>query len=271
MTLYEFMRPDEVVGAREAAAIAYVPVGPLEWHGPHLPLGVDGLHAHEAAVRAATETGGVVLPTLFAGTETVRLPGSGPQSLEPLGLSTEARIVGMDFPGNPVRSTYFEESAFGVSVRELVRNMLASDYRVIVIVNGHGAVNHQTALRRIAVEADRPESQRVVYHLAFLPEPDASGPAHAARVETAIMLAISPGQVRCDLLPPDGAPLRYADFGIVDARAFDGHPAPGLALPASDHPRVATAEMGDAILAAEGRALAQRVRALLEEIPAVAG
>src|SRR3954452_823819 len=268
MTLYEFMRPDQIVGARQAAPVAYIPVGPLEWHGPHLPLGVDGLHAHEAAVRAAARTGGVVLPTLFAGTETVRLPGAGAQSLEPLGLPADARIVGMEFPGNPVRSTYFEESAFGIAVRQLVANLLASDYRVIVIVNGHGAVNHQTTLRRIAVESDLVGAQRVVYHLAFLPEPDASGPAHAARVETAIMLAIAPGQVRCDLLPPDGVPLRYADFGIVDARAFDGQPAPGLALPAAEHPRVATPEMGEAILAAEGEALAQRVLGLLQEIPA---
>jgi hypothetical protein len=29
--------------------------------------------------------------------------------------------VGIDFPGFPVKSLYFEESAFGIAVRELVR------------------------------------------------------------------------------------------------------------------------------------------------------
>ena len=30
--------------------MAYVPIGPLEWHGPHLPVGVDMLHAHAMAL-----------------------------------------------------------------------------------------------------------------------------------------------------------------------------------------------------------------------------
>ena len=265
MVLYELMRPDQVVAARAAAPVAYVPVGPLEWHGPHLPLGMDGLHAHEVAVRAARDAGGVVLPTLFAGTETVRPPGPGPQSLAALGLPADHRIVGMDFPANSVRSTYFEESAFGVSVRQLVDGLLADGYRLVVLVNGHGAVNHQATLRRIAAESDLPGRARVVHHLAFLPDPEALGPGHAAREETALALAMCGDEVRCDLLPSDDVPLRYPEHGIVDAKAFDGHPAPGFALPASDHPRRATPEQGEALLVAEGQALARRVRDLLHD------
>jgi creatinine amidohydrolase len=260
---YELMIPDEVIAARQQKDVAYVPVGPLEWHGPHLPLGLDGLHAQGVALRAAEETGGVVLPTLFAGSETVRLPGPGPQSLSSLGFSGSERIVGMDFPGNSVSSTYFEESAFGVCVREIVQNLISAGYELIVLVNGHGAPNHQRTLRRIATETDGLRSSRVIYHLAFLPKPDEGGPSHAAREETAIALALFPSSVRCDLLPPDGVPLKYTEHGIVDAKAFDGHPAPGYALPEADHPRRATAEEGSAILSAEGKALAQRVRDLL--------
>ena len=261
--LYELMRPDEVVGARARAPVAYVPIGPLEWHGPHLPLGLDGLHAHEVSVRAAREAGGVVLPTFFAGTETVRPPGPGAQSLDTLGLPEDERIVGMDFPQHSVDSTYFEESAFGIAVRELVGSLVAGGFRFVILVNGHGAVNHQATLRRIAAEADRPDAERVVYHLAFLPDPEARGPGHAAREETAIALAMHPGQVRCDLLPELDEPLPYAEYGIVDAPAFDGHPAPGHALPRAEHPRTATPEDGAAILEAEGRALAARVRSLM--------
>ncbi len=50
---YELMRPAEVVAARERCPVAFVPIGPLEWHGPHLPMGTDGLHAHHVAVRVA--------------------------------------------------------------------------------------------------------------------------------------------------------------------------------------------------------------------------
>ncbi|KQY24815.1 hypothetical protein ASD16_04800 [Cellulomonas sp. Root485] len=267
MVRYELMRPDEVADARRRTPVAYVPLGPLEWHGPHLPLGLDPLHAHEVALRAAREVGGVVLPALFAGTETVRPAGPGPQSLATLGLPPDVRVVGMDFPGNPVSSTYIEESAFGVIVRELVRNLLEAEFRVVVLVNGHGAVNHQAALRRIAAETDRPPSQRVVYHLAFLPDPDARGPGHAAREETAIALGLFPERVRTDLLPPPGAPLYYAEHGIVDAPAFDGHPSPDFALPQDEHPRTATPEQGASILEAEGRALARSVRELVTSLP----
>src|SRR4051794_24392902 len=152
MVRYELMRPDEVVQAREQASIAYVPIGPLEWHGPHLPLGLDGLHAHEVCARAAASTGGVVLPTLFAGTETVRSE-TGAQSLDTLGLPPGERIVGMDFPAHSVDSTYYEEGAFAVTVRELVGSVLAGGFACVLLVNGHGAVNHQAALRRIAAEA----------------------------------------------------------------------------------------------------------------------
>lgn len=265
MVRYELMRPEQVVEARARAPVAYVPLGPLEWHGPHLPLGVDGLHAHEVAVRAAEEVGGVVLPTYFAGTETVR-PPTGAQSLAALGLPEDEYIVGMDFPSNPVSSTYLEESAFGILVREIVRSLAGDGFRVIVLVNGHGAVNHQATLRRIAAEADR-GPQRVVYHLAFLPSPDARGPAHAAQEETALGLAMFPSQVDCDLLPPGEDTLVYADFGIVDAKAFDGDPSPGYVLPAEEHPRTATAEQGEEMLRAEGEALARRVRDLLAADP----
>ena len=255
MVRYELMRPDEVGETRSTLPVAYIPIGPLEWHGPHLPLGLDGLHAQEVCIRAAQEAGGAVLPTLFAGTETVRPRGPGAQSLVALGLPSDIRVVGMDFPSHSVKSTYFEESAFGICVRELVASVLASGFGVVMLVNGHGASNHQATLRRIAAEVDRPGTHRVAYHLAFLPSANAAGPAHAAREETALALALCPSQVRLDLLPPVGAPLRYAEYGIVDAAAFDGHPAPGHALPTEEDPRLATVEEGDAILAAEARVL----------------
>src|SRR5581483_2159989 len=117
------MRPGEVLKARRRAPVAWVPVSPLEWHGPHMPIGTDGLHAWNVCRRAAREVGGVVLPPLFAGTDTVRLPGDA------------ARVVGMDFPGFPVRSVYFEESAFGLTVRSVVQALRRDDYRLIVLAN----------------------------------------------------------------------------------------------------------------------------------------
>ena len=49
----QWLRPDEVVAERERVPIVYLPIGPLEWHGPHLPLGTDPLQAEHIALDLA--------------------------------------------------------------------------------------------------------------------------------------------------------------------------------------------------------------------------
>ena len=60
----ELLRPDQIVAEKERCAIAYLPIGPLEWHGPAAPFGTDPLTAHESAVRCAREVGGGAAPAL---------------------------------------------------------------------------------------------------------------------------------------------------------------------------------------------------------------
>lgn len=64
---FAYMRPDEISKRREACPVAYIPMGTLEWHGLHNPLGADGLQAEEMALRCARLSGGVVFPTVYYG------------------------------------------------------------------------------------------------------------------------------------------------------------------------------------------------------------
>lgn len=50
------------------APLVFIPLGSLEFHGVHLPIGLDALTAHGVCVRVAHRTGGVVLPALYWGT-----------------------------------------------------------------------------------------------------------------------------------------------------------------------------------------------------------
>jgi creatinine amidohydrolase len=264
---YELMTPTEIVQARDRLPLAFVPLGPIEWHGPHLPLGTDAIHAGYVASQLARDLGGVVLPTFFMGTETVRLPGTGPEELGALGLDDDARVVGMDLPANPVKSLYFEEGAFAVSVREIVRGLKDDAWRLIVLVNGHGAVNHQRTLERIAREETRLPDVRVLNLMAWTaPAPPSQGPGHADREETAVMMAIAGDLVRLDQLPPLETPLRYTDYGIVDSAAFDGYPGPDFLLPQGADPRLATPEEGEEIVAQE---LAAARATVLQELAAL--
>ena len=59
---YERLHPAELRAVLERAPIAFVPVGTLEFHGEHLPFGVDSFEAHALCLRTAERCGGVVLP-----------------------------------------------------------------------------------------------------------------------------------------------------------------------------------------------------------------
>lgn len=253
---FERMTPEEVVAARERGSVVFLPVGPLEWHGPHLPLGTDGLAPHHAAVRAARETGGVVLPPMFVGTDSLRPPGFEPQGLAALGIDEDVRVLGMDLPGFPVRSLYYHETVLGAVIRETVR-LLQREWALIVIVNGHGGPNHRRMLERIAQEETLPSSE-VLYTPSSVPD-QSLDPGHADRTEASRMMALEPGLVRVDRLPARDAPLRYREFGVVNGAAFDGHPCEGFAVPDNADPRLSSPEEGQTLVDASVRGLVDLV------------
>jgi len=61
----QFMRPAQLEEALRNFPVAYVPFGPVEWHGRHLPLGTDALKAHAVVVKTAEQFGGVVYPPVY--------------------------------------------------------------------------------------------------------------------------------------------------------------------------------------------------------------
>ena len=64
---YYLMRPDQVVRRRQECPVAYIPVGGIEWHGFHNPLGADTIQAEAIAIRCAEKGGGLSFPPLYYG------------------------------------------------------------------------------------------------------------------------------------------------------------------------------------------------------------
>ncbi|MCJ7737130.1 MAG: creatininase family protein [Anaerolineae bacterium] len=145
---YELLRPQEVVAERERCPVAYLPLGPLEWHSLHMPLGTDALNAGAVAHGVAERVGGVVLPTFFWGTERERPVAM----VQDLGFAGGGYVVGMGFPANLLKSLYCHEEVFALLVRELLRLLVEQEYQLIVIVNSHGAANHVETLDRLCKE-----------------------------------------------------------------------------------------------------------------------
>ncbi len=194
--LYAHMTPTLFRKRIRQAPIAYLPLGTLEWHGEHLPLGSDGLQSQGFFARLAREAGGVVLPMLFLGPDAKFEVGGG-------------TFYGMDYYGFPKEEAkQLDGSAYWVSddfFKSLMACCLAQLRRAgfrIVVAHGHGPSTQ-------AIYANRAEWEEE-FGLRIFPcwredESDGFGimTDHAAANETSLMMAMHPELVHMEYLDPD--------------------------------------------------------------------
>lgn len=246
---FEEMLPEELLQMQKDGKFVFLPIGSMEWHGPHMGMGVDTLHAEKIAFALAEEMGGAVFPPLYIGTESLRLP----ESLKRLGFQGDEKIKGMDFPANTVKSCYWPPEIFGILVREQVRLLKEMGFRRIAILNGHAAQVQKEILAGICEEAEREEMCLVAITVLFAE--CGVGLGHAGLAETAIMKAVREEAVDLGKLPPKPEKLFYREFGIADSGGSDGD------YFVRYDPRDASAELGEQILAYE----VKRCKRILEE------
>lgn len=239
----EYLRPREIAEERERCSIVYLPVAPLEWHGPAMPFGVDPLMAQEWARRSAKITGGVVMPTLFCGTERERpadiLKAKGFEDAENL------YVLGMDVPKTSVKSFYAKEDLFAITVREYLRLLVMQKYKLIVIVNGHGAWGQIGTLERLCAEFSGETDSKVITYFPSIekegePTPDFG---HGTLIETALMRYLYDEHIDLSEYPSRDVPLPYTDYGIADDSVFQGIASPDNCV--IFDPRDATKEIGE--------------------------
>ncbi|HSD66954.1 MAG TPA: creatininase family protein [Vicinamibacteria bacterium] len=178
----ELTAPDFAQAVERSAGTAIVPIGVIEKHGPHLPLGTDLLDAREVALRAVRKEYSIVFPPYYFSQifEAKHQPGT---------VAYGARLIW---------------DVLQETVDEIARNGI----KKIVLVNGHGGNNSflpffcQSQLAR--------RKDYAVY--LFQPSGDAEADArvkalrktavdmHAGEVETSTVLAHRP-----DLAHPERA------------------------------------------------------------------
>lgn len=253
----QYLRPQEVLDEMSRFPVAYWPLGLIEWHGPHLPLGVDAFNAEAIALRVAEAGGGLVMPTTYFGTERERPP----EVLDWLGFEAGQWVVGMDFPANSLPSMYAYEDLFAIVVRENLRLMAEMGFKLIVAISGHAATNQIETLERVAAEFNAAGGVRVLVVLPFVANADGIlEVGHASRIETSVMLALDPETVQLDALPPLPEPLKNTDWAIVDYPTFLGQPAEERTVSEADDPRRATAEAGQEMMARAAEQILEKVK-----------
>ena len=260
----QFLRPDQVLAQRQENSLVYLPVGPLEWHGPHLPLGVDPLRAQVAALALAKIIGGIVLPTLYVGTERER----SPEMLRDIGFAGNEYVVGMDFPRNSLKSLYFKEEVFALLLRNYLE-MLIDDwmFRNVIIVNGHGAENQLNVIARLQREFAARKAARIILVMPMLDFPNHKW-SHATLEETETLLACFPESIALDALPPGDTPLLNTEWAVVDDLTFRGQPTEDSTVRPEEDPRRADAESGARVFGRTVEQLSSLIRARLEETAA---
>jgi creatinine amidohydrolase len=194
---YAELLPDELEKTWGERPIAYCAWGALEWHGPHLPLGLDGLVAERFTERLAGQMGGVMLPTMWLPITTLPRAGS---------LSIHTDIVK------------------GIW-RDLLNELHRAGARVVCLISGHYAQGHEIELYNSAKEAMLAHSDLFVLAATPLePLQDGRYLDHAGRWETAQLMAVRPDLVHLEKFPGMIGAKQVAVLGEDprEARAEDG-------------------------------------------------
>ncbi|ADK86529.1 Creatininase [Desulfarculus baarsii DSM 2075] len=233
MLMHELTMPGFVQQRRQVEA-AILPIGVMEQHGPHLPLGLDAMHALALAQAAAAIEPCFVLPPLFYGIcrSTANHPGT-------IGIS-----------GDALRAV----------LHDIGQGVWSQGIRCLCLLTGHAGGTHQSALieagERLLTSTGLQVATVCVLDLLAEARPilQCPGDSHAGEVETSLAMHLWPGLVQ------GSAAEEYPSFPrfrlVRDKRAH----WPGGVW---GDPTKASAEKGRLILEAEAKALAALVAELL--------
>lgn len=181
--------------------IVFWPIGVLEAHGPHLPLGTDGFQAEYVVKEIGKHLDIVILPTLWYG------------NVE--GLAS--------YPG----SISLQYETLKNIVIDVLESLWKANFRKVVIVSGHAGSTHMSAIRHGAKEIVKryPEMKILVlsdYDFAYellgknVPEDD----GHGGLIETSRVMDIKPELVHLDKVKKDNI-FKYPKFLIIpDYRVY---------------------------------------------------
>jgi creatinine amidohydrolase len=209
----ERLRPRQYVALRDEVPLMYLPVGTMEWHERHLPLGTDGFTAHDLAVLAAERTGGLVYPALYWGLDEYGTSASGAIRS---GMDTAADLP---LPGSIYRIGH---ETYERILMEAVAEIFRAGFKLVALITGHGARGQEHTIRKVALRYNQAAGYRcVLVHSSwtFGLEAIPWGGGHAGRLETALVMGLHPDLVDTAELPADGTPL----VGAAESRAHPEH------------------------------------------------
>jgi len=239
---------EDVRDMDRSRAVALLPVGALEAHGPHLPLGTDNVIA-VAMARAGAQR------LASRGVDAVLLPP----------LAFTAAPFGAAFAG----TISIAPGTVAALVADVAVEVTRHGFAALAIANAHLDPTHRQALAEARRKAAERGARTVCPDLTRraiaerLTEEFRSGACHAGRYEGSVVMAARPELVRTAVqraLPPVPASLTAAIREGATTFEQAGGPRAYFGWPAD-----ATPEEGAATIAALGEILADAVLEALAE------
>ncbi|MGI3786392.1 MAG: creatininase family protein [Janthinobacterium lividum] len=173
----ELLLPYEIDAALAVRPVVYVPLGSIEYHSHHLPVGLDGLNAHGVCSSAAGRSGGLVLPTLYVGV------GGGHTSYPWTIMAASAAPL-----AELLEQTLGRLADFGV--------------RLAVLFTGHFADEQLALVDEVAARWNKlGDTDLVVLALSINRAETSLAPDHAGVFETTLLSALRPDRVQLDQIP----------------------------------------------------------------------
>ncbi|MFC1452875.1 creatininase family protein [Verrucomicrobiota bacterium] len=243
---FDRMATPDVVERREACNLAYLPVGSLEWHGPHMPFGTDYMTVAWLAEEAAKRFGGVAFPPIYYGDVRYILQECRPEwrntYTRDMHVPEEyASAFGLEHHTQreeiapPQDDGIPPEAPLGLGIEEceaffaelIARTLLAVHlygFRNIILLPGHGPnpqfckraeeIYRQNVLRRQAF--GRPAKTMTWFYIEAAKETEPllkNHWVHADKWEGSFTMIAAPGTVHPERLPKDPKTLVPAYLG----------------------------------------------------------
>jgi creatinine amidohydrolase/Fe(II)-dependent formamide hydrolase-like protein len=190
---YEELTASRLADLDRENTLVLMAIGPLEVHGPHLPLGTDVLVAIELQKRIIAQarerrpdTNFLILPPAFVGSDSLPAPGS------------------VDVGSRAIHHL----------LRATARSLAAQGFRILLVTDNHGGPRHQVAIEKAVRRVFRSSGFALIapfnrlYRRMIEGDPrllDDTGAAagcngddadnHAGTNETSLMLTVAPGLI----------------------------------------------------------------------------
>ncbi|SIQ99306.1 creatininase family protein [Maribacter ulvicola] len=173
----ERLNPLEIDKAIHQKSLVFIPLGAIEWHGLHLPIGLDSLTSHGICLQVAHKSGGLVMPPFYYGM-------SGSIWHHPYTILIE------------------EELVFLKIIKTTLVRLEASGVQKVVIFTGHFSLKQLQALDTLKQDwlIIRNSLDLSIFSISDCPTVEMEAD-HGAIFETSVLAEIHPELVKLQNLP----------------------------------------------------------------------